>query len=244
MQLDTQDHSRRRQKDFLPLAVVGFLAFLACCLVGGWILLRIVRSVGDGLGSAFKPTVSYTTLISGAVGRLQQESKLIVLRAEVAAEVTKESQKMQRLFGYDLDLGTTMVRIRARENQVQFFVPLTSLSDKSFEYQSREKRLVFRAPLPRLDTNLVEVQSDPAKIEVDTRVGWARLDSYSGQFLRDEAKRELRPAVLAVANNELLTDKAKLAARESLQALLRPVSGALMEGVELWIEFEPETNAR
>lgn len=207
-------------------------------------LLKVVRGLGDGLGSAFKPTVNYTTLISGAVGRLQQESKLVVLRAEVAAEVTKESQKMQRLFGYDLDLGTTTVRVRARENQVQFFIPLSSLSDKSFEYRAREKRLVFRAPTPRLDTNLVEVQSDPAKIEVDTQVGWARLDTYSGQFLRDEAKRALRPAVLAVANNELLTDKAKLAARESLQALLRPVSGALLEGVEFLVEFEPETSAR
>ena len=100
------------------------------------------------------------------------------------------------------------------------------------------KRLTLRIPAPRLDEDLVEVQSDPGKIEFRTEVGWARFDSRSGQFLRDQAQKELRPAIVREGNSSLYIDKAKMNARESLKKLLEPMASKLKEDVELEVEFK------
>ena len=137
-----------------------------------------------------------------------------------------------------MPLGTTTVALRARDNRVQYYVPLTNITKGDFKYDETHKRLVFRVSSPVLDKDLVEVQSDPSKIEVRTDIGWARFDKFSGQFLREQAQRDLRPAVLEEGNNSLYIDKAKINARESLKKLLEPLASKLKDDVELEIDFK------
>jgi hypothetical protein len=107
-----------------------------------------------------------------------------------------------------------------------------------FRYDEVHKRLTVRLPAPKLDEEVVEVQSDPGKIEFRTDVGWARLNSRSGQFLREQAQRELRHAIIREGQNPLYIEKAKGNARESLKKLLEPMAGQLKEDVELEVQFK------
>lgn len=195
---------------------------------------RISRDVATGLARAFQPQVNANTLVFSTVSNMVNQSKFVVLSTSINVEMAKSNEKI--IWG--VPLGTTKVTLRALDNRVQYFVPLTHVTARDFRYDDVHKRLTVRVPAPKLDEDVVEVQSDPGKIEFRTDVGWARLNSRSGQFLRENAQRELRPAILREGNNSLYIDKAKSNARESLKKLLEPMAGQLKPDVELEVEFK------
>ena len=83
---------------------------------------------------------------------------------------------------------------------------------------------------------------DPDKIEVWRKVGWARLSSYSGDYLEKEARKELRPMVVEEARNcELAYRAARLQAEKILRTLFESQARAqgLKDYVSLEVEFEP-----
>jgi hypothetical protein len=211
----------------LIVAIVAPLLFLGPCL----------RKATLSFAEAFRPRVNFSTTVFDTLESLKKTSRLVVLTAAINVEVVEKSQKTQNLFGYEVDLGTTEVRLRALENKVQFFVALTNLSAENFSYDPDRKRLTLRVPRPVLDEDLVEVQSDPAKIEVQSKVGWARLDKFSGKFLRTQAQARMRSAVIHAGGNEAYVSQAMEQGRASLKTLLRPVADLLKPGVELDVEF-------
>lgn len=195
---------------------------------------HISRNISSGLAQAFQPKVNVNTVIYTTLSNMVNQSKLVVLSTQINVDLTKSNEKV--IWG--MPLGTTTVTVRALDNRVQYYVPLTNISKDDFRYDDVHKRLTLRVPAPRIDEDLVEVQSDPSKIEFRTDVGWARLNSRSGQFLRDQAQRELRPAIVREGNNSLYLDKAKANARESLKKLLEPLGTKLKEDVEVEVEFK------
>ena len=195
---------------------------------------RISGDIARGLAQAFQPQVNANTLVFSTVSNMVNQSKLVVLSTSINVEMTKSNEKI--IWG--VPLGTTKVTLRALDNRVQYYIALTNLTARDFRYDDVHKRLTLRVPAPKLDEEVVEVQSDPGKIEFRTDVGWARLNSRSGQFLREQAQRELRPAIVREGNNSLYIDRAKMNARESLKKLLEPMAGQLKEDVELHIEFK------
>jgi hypothetical protein len=182
---------------------------------------------------ALTPTYNTTTVIQTSVNRLRQEAKLVVLSADVTVEVTRTSSKI--LFDR-LDFGDTVATVRSRGNRAQYFVPLDKIKEGDFHFANGGKTLVFTAPEPRVDETIVEVQSDPNQIEVQTKVGWFRTDKRSGEFARAEAKRALREAVVAEAKSQIYVDIARKNAQEKIANLLRPAVTQL--GVtNLTVEF-------
>src|SRR5947207_4211903 len=186
---------------------------------------HISRNISSGLAQAFQPKVNVNTVIYTTLSNMVNQSKLVVLSTQINVDLTKSNEKV--IWG--VPLGTTTVTIRALDNRVQYYVPLTNISKGDFRYDDVHKRLTLRVPAPRIDEELVDVQSDPSKIEFRTDVGWARLNSRSGQFLRDQAQRELRPAIVREGNNSLYLDKARSNARESFKKLLEPLGTKLKE---------------
>ena len=195
---------------------------------------HISQNIATGLAQAFQPQINANTVINTTLNRMADQSKLVVLSASVNVEITKSDEKV--IWG--VPLGTTVVALRARDNRVQYYVPLTNISKGDFKYDDVHKRLTLRVPKPVVDKDLVEVQSDPSKIEVRTDVGWARFDRFSGQILREQAQRELRPVIILEAKNPLYIDKAKTNAREALKKLLEPMASKLKDDVEMEIEFK------
>jgi hypothetical protein len=195
---------------------------------------HISRNVAEGLAQAFQPKVNANTVINTTLTRMADQSKLVVLSTHINVEITKSDEKV--IWG--VPLGTTTVTLRANDNRVQYYVALTNITKADFKYDDVHKRLTLRVPHPVVDKDLVEVQSDPSKIEVRTDLGWARLDTRSGKFLREQAQRDLRPVIILEGKNSLYIDKAKTNARESLKKLLEPLATKLKDDVELEIEFK------
>jgi hypothetical protein len=232
----------------MAFAIVG----LAIIIAGTVIVMKIIRvgeKVGEGaidapsriaasLADAFKTKVTHTTVINSTLQSLKHDPKLVVLTATVNVEITKENEKA--LWGM-VYMGKSKARIKAYGNKVQYVVPMDSITETNFFYDDIHKRIVVTIPPPRFDEEIVEVQSNPSMMEVETEVGWGRLDKFSGEILRDTARRDLRPAVVREGKSELLMERARTNARKTVQKMLQPMAESLNQHVEIWVLFNDET---
>jgi len=202
---------------------------VALVLVAG--LLYTANRALNTATKTLAPTYTSTTLIQTSVTRLQQEAKLVVLSADVTVEVTRTSSKIV----WDmLDFGDTVATVRSRGNRAQYYVALDKISEKDFQLSGGSLKVTV--PEPRVDESIVEVQSDPERMEVKTDIGWGRLDKRSGELARMEAKKGLRQAVIAEAKTPVYVELARKNAREKLEGLLNPLVTQL--GVtNLTVEF-------
>jgi hypothetical protein len=98
------------------------------------------------------------------------------MTSTVDAEVEKTSEK--RILWDLLELGDTTVRIRVRDNKVQYYIPLEGFGESNVAFDPEARCLAFTLPEPVLDTEVVEVQSNPDLIDVQTEVGWGRLSMF------------------------------------------------------------------
>jgi hypothetical protein len=228
------------QLRFLPLVAIFFILALLIGAFFAWQLMNAPSKIMQemrGLGRAFAPTINYKTEITGAISKLNSNPKLVVLTTTIDAEVRKtKSTSAMKIYW-----GTTTVRLRARENKVQFYVPMQNLGTDRFQYDDVHKTLTVYVDEPLLDTDMIDVQSDPNKIELETSNGWAKMDRFSGAPLREEAKADLRFAVIQAvkqpAQNELLQLKAQANAKEHIKKLLRTSLTNLNPDVKIEVEF-------
>jgi hypothetical protein len=189
---------------------------------------------------SFAPTINNTTIINTSVTRLQQEAKFVVMTANIDVEVRRTSEK--RAF-YDLvDFGDTVATVRTRGNRAQYVVDLSHITDKNFKLEGENKRLVVSVPDPRVDDKIVEVQSDPSEIEIETEIGWGRLSARSGQKVRDEAVRALRQAVVDEARSAIYIKLAREHAEEKITDMLAPLTKQLgVTNVVIEFKFRKRT---
>lgn len=191
--------------------------------------------IPERLAGAFKPAVNVNTVFSSAIKNARNQSKLVVMTAEVDVNIDKTSEK--RVLWDALRLGDTTVRLRVRDNKVQYYIPMDQFTQEMLTYQPERNALVATVPTPRLDEEVVEVQSNPDRVEAETEVGWGRLEAYSGRHLLDEARRELRDAVLREGANPLLQEKARTEAEQAVRNLLNDLLPYLREGVTIDVQF-------
>lgn len=200
--------------------------------------------LADGLRGAFKTEVNYRTAFVGAIESARASGKLVVYTQTVTAVVEKTSEKKYAIkFLGDIKMGDTVTSLRASGNKVQYYIPLDELDESDFSYDASAKCMTVTLPRPSLDTEMVEVQSNPEFIEIQTNVGWGRLGSYSGAFLEEQAKKELRDAVLKEGSKPLLREKADAEAETLVKTnLFAPLIQSLADGVTLKVLYrEGET---
>jgi hypothetical protein len=198
--------------------------------------------MAETIARATQPQVTINTIIQTSLERLRDESKLVVYTADVAVMVTKVSDK--KVLSGKLDLGTTVVRVRAAGNKAQIVIPLNEIKEQDIRFDEQRNQFVITLPSPQVDETLVEVQTDPTFYEVETEVGWARLDKFSGEALREEAKRELRNAVIAEANHPRIIQAAKESGREQIASLLGAVVKPMRPEATVAVEFKDPAPAR
>ena len=221
-----------------PIAIT--VIAIAVIALGGFIFKTCVdqpRRMAETIANATRPQVNVSTVIQTSLERLREESKLVVYTADVSVMVTKISDK--KVLGGKVDLGTTTVRVRAAGNKAQIVIPLKDLEEKDIEFNQSKNQFVVTLPAPRVDETLVEVQTNPTFYEVETDVGWARLDKFSGETLREEAKRELRGAVIEEASHPRIIDAAKQSGREQIAALLEAVIKPMSPEATVAVQFKP-----
>jgi hypothetical protein len=220
-----------------PIAVAAIAISLV--VLAGFILKACADKparIAESVAQAVQPQISISTVIQTSLERLRDESKLVVYTADVAVMVTKFSEK-KTLYG-KIDLGTTTVRLRASGNKAQVIVPLKNLAAGDFQYDESTDQLTVTLPEPRVDETLVEVQTDPTYYELETDLGWARLDRFSGDFLREQARRDLRPAVIAEVNHPRIIKMAKESGREKIAALLEASIKPMRPETKVVIDFK------
>ncbi len=211
---------------------------IAVTVLGLALIASLTWLVRAGCKKQSDTTINVTTFIQTTADQVRKTGKLVVLVADVNVEILKKSEKVKKVFGYDIPLGTTEVRLKALGNKVQFVVSLDQVGPGNFAFNGDNRRLRVTIPRPLVDEALVEVQSDPSKIHIETEVGWARLDSRSGQFLRDQAKAELKPAIITEARRGPYADQAEASAKENILKLLLPLKQHLPPDVRFEIGFE------
>ena len=209
------------------IALAGFI-FKSC--------LDQPARMAETIARASQPQITVNTVIQTSLERLREESKLVVYTADVSVMVTKVSDK-KVLYG-KIDLGTTVVRVRAAGNKAQLIIPLSDLSEGDIRFHEKENKFVVTLPPPRVDETLVEVQTDPKFYEVQTELGWARLDRFSGEFLREEAKSELRDSVIAEASDPRIIEAARQSGREQIGGLLEAVIKPMRPEATVAVEFK------
>jgi len=235
-----------------PWAVAAVL--IALILVGAYTLRQALRTpertvntaadrlegmagkVFEKLREGLRPNVTVRSTVRSQFAKLDATPKLVVLTDTIDVEVAKSSEK-RVLWGL-LNLGTTEVRLRAPGNKVQFYIPLGEIRADDFVYQPAARKVVVRLPAPVLDRQVVDVQSDPLKIDVETKVGWARLSAHSGKTLETKAREALRQEVLSTADTPPMHDVAHLHAEKTLRAFFAELQAALEDGVRLEFEFK------
>ncbi len=226
-----------------PIAVAAI--FISFIVLAGFVFKTCAEKparVAESIAQAMQPQISISTVIQTSLEKLRDESKLVVFTANVSVMITKFSEK-KALYG-KLDLGTTTVRLRASGNKAQLIIPLKNLSSADFHYDEASDELTVMLPPPRVDEALVEVQTDPSYFELETDTGWARLDRFSGDFLREQARRELRPAVIAEASHPRIIKMAAESGQEKIGALLQASIKPMRPNTKVSIVFKSATEPR
>jgi hypothetical protein len=196
---------------------------------------NIPEKFGKSLAENFSPQTTFTTEINSTIGAIKHTPKLIVNTYDIDVEV-QEAATSTWAYVY---WGTTEVSVRAHKNKIQYYVPVDMLSTGNFTYDADHKILHALIPLPRLDEDVVEVQSNPQMMEFRTSVGWASTDSGAGKALREDVLTKLRAAVVSAGKGEAQQALAEKDARINFAHLLDPVVQALGTGVKVEIDFEP-----
>ena len=205
-----------------PIAMVAIVFILASVFIFYQITSAVkkpIDAIKEVAKSAFETKVKITYVIKNTRGQIKKETKLVVMTAEVDANTSASSEKSK----FWVNLGTTTVEIKATGNKVQYILPTSVINQDNFSYNEATGEINVKLPSAILDESFVEVQSNPNKIEVKKTIGWARLSSYSGAYLENQLKKNLRDSVIQSGKNELLLDKANRNAEEVVLKILQQV---------------------
>lgn len=212
-----QDADRRTGgiiKSSWPIAAV----FIVLILTVGFLLFTQNISAIPGKVAGWihwGPDYHITRITSTAIGEIKKESKLVVMSTQITVYEKITSEK--RVLWGKLNLGTTVVEMRVHGNKVQYVIATQAIRSDSFHWDAKENELVIEVPSPILDEEIIEVQSDPKRIEVHKDIGWARLESYSGKTLENQIRSNLRTLVIQQGKSELLLDKARSHAEATIR---------------------------
>jgi len=232
-----EDQPVTRPPSRWPIAIAAI--FISLILLAGYVFKTCSEKpsqVAQAVANALQSQVSINTVIQTSLEKLKDESKLVVFTANVSVMITKFSEK-KTLYG-KLDLGTTTVRLRASGNKAQLIIPLKNLAASDFQYDEAADQLTVTLPPPRVDESLVEVQTDPTYYELETHLGWARLNTFSGGFLREQARRDLRPAVIAEASHPRIIKMAEESGQQKIAALLEASIKPMRTNTTVVVQFK------
>ncbi|MEL6703931.1 MAG: DUF4230 domain-containing protein [Bacteroidota bacterium] len=156
------------------------------------------------------------TIVVDTLLRDRPEAFLVTGTLEFATGLEQRSSKVLLPGVLDIDLGTTVVRVRAPARAAYGFDAAAWHTDA---LRVRGDTLVL--PLPQL--TVFAVEPDLAAMEMETETGWARTQGRSGNTQERAALRQLLPAMRDRAERYLL-DAAPPRANTTaaIERLLRP----------------------
>ncbi|MEM8559532.1 MAG: DUF4230 domain-containing protein [Bacteroidota bacterium] len=165
-----------------------------------------------GLTTSEAQTIVVDTLL-----RDRPESFLVTGTLEFSTDLEQRSRKVLLPGVLDLDLGTTVVRVRAPARAAYGF------DARTFDAGA----IVVRGDtlvLPRPPLEVFAVEPDLAAMEMETETGWARMQGRSGNTQERVALRQLLPAMRDRAERYLLdAEPPRANTAAAVERMLQPV---------------------
>jgi hypothetical protein len=204
----------------------GLATAIAILIVAALLVLLFFFPQLVGLGGAGGPTTQARFL--SALGELAEQPALRIATREIAVEVeVAVPTKLQwRPWvipvgeGLDVEVGRTTATIRSSGNVAQYVVPLQK---GEWEVRIEADEVIVTLPPPIVDRSVVEVQSDPAKIEVAVDRDWAAHLLRTDEA-RDAALAAIRQAVIDQASSSVamfeVREKSRAVVAEMILALI------------------------
>ena len=211
---------------FLPVVLL-----IAALAMVGLIVVKTIATADHAAGRFFLPRDRVGAVITAAVESLHRKADLVVCQLQVTAWVNLR----QSTYWLGICWGTTTADVMAPGNRVQFVERLSQLTDHDFSYDAASNTLTCRFPAPVLDTGMVQIQPNPAKIMVHGSNGWALFNLGS---VERKAKARLRAAVILQAQRSFLKPLVRARARQVLQHLLELIIHPLRPDLRIRVQFQ------
>ena len=178
-----------------------------------------------------QPTVQARVI--GALGELAEKPALRVATREIAVQVEVEvpTEVKWRPWvvpigrGFDIQVGATTATVTAESNTVQYVVPLDRAKPPRISGPDEAGAVTVWLPPPVVDESVVDVQSDPNKIEIALNRDWAD-HIIRGDAARDAALAAIRKSVVQQASSPV----AMFEVREKGRKTVAEMIGALIDG--------------
>ena len=161
--------------------------------------------------------------IVATITRETPASFLVTGTLDLTASVTMASEKTLLPGLLDLDLGTTTATVRA-PGRAAYGFDARALRPENIRLEGDS---VVVVTLPALQ--VLSVEPDLSRLDVQTRAGWARLESSSGRRMEQAALAQLNAAMRRQATMHLegSSVQPRVNTAQAMEALLRPAFIAL-----------------
>lgn len=180
-------------------------------------------------------------LVETRIKELKSDPKIVVADNRLDVTITREEE--DELFsGVEwlptLSRGASTVSVLFEDNKVQYIVRPKDLKFKVEGSDVLHKVIITSKP-PVLDEEIVEVQSNPAKLKVKMDVGWSHLESGRGQEMLKRVKGAARDEVVKSGKTKKGLDFAQGMAGKTLRGLFEPALEALGKNIVVEVRFAP-----
>ncbi len=218
---------QERPRSLWPIAfTIVALALIAAISAGAWWVASGLTAAGSAVvdratgvvREAVSPRVIRQEVLTILLDRPDHTPKLVVMTQPVRV-VIERTDELRWLYVY---WGTSSARLEIAGNRVQWFVDLSGIGEQNIVVNEAAGNVTLYVPPPRLDREMVAVQTNPLYVRQETDRGWARLPA-SAQRLADDARRRIVPTILAAADTPDTRSEASRAAAAAVEQVVRPL---------------------
>lgn len=215
----------RRLARFTPIALLLVVVFVAGVFVAQG--LRMPRLTQEEVRQTILTTLE----------RESPEAFLVTGTLDLTASVTVQSEKTFMPGVLNLDLGTTTSTVRAPGRATYGF----DVRGLRPEHIHLDGDSVVVVTIPALE--VLSVEPDLSRLDVQTQAGWARLESSSGRRMEREALSRLNGALRGQAEAHVRGESVqpRVNTARALEAMLQPAFTTLgRDDLRLRFQIAPQ----
>jgi hypothetical protein len=206
--------ARRRSSGCCGCSGCGSFFVLALLAAGIYFGVRSCDKISDAIQNFSLVQTTITSTLTSALGDLQPQGGLLVGWREIDTRVKFDRETTLGVFGYKVPVGSVHVFLDVPGNRAQYIIPSNGPNDEHWNVEAvSESVIMLTLPAPIVNDKVVEVQSDPGKIQVYIDNDWMEHLIPSGGDI-DQAKKLLRQAVIETAQSKPALAEVRIEARQ------------------------------
>ncbi|QDU35058.1 hypothetical protein KS4_31360 [Poriferisphaera corsica] len=226
---DTREDKQRQRWRWKWFVLLATLAAMILMGVGGYGVYMMMGKAGR-----FVYSTSTNGTVVGLIDNLRGRSQVVVYQHSI--DVMIEKERVTKFLG-EVFSTTSSAHVKYFNNKVEWWVDLKRLGAEDVEVDEIGKVIRFWIDEPRVNEEMVVIQTDPQQISVETDRGWVSWPGTPHE-LAEEAKREIKKAILEKAMAESNRKIARAQAEESVGAIVEALLQATHDAYEVEVEVK------